>query len=282
MQRFFIPCVLILSFMISKGNAETLFNKDMYLNLSYATGQFIAIDEDYAQVELFVPIVHENCWLSLGDFSAYRFESGKWASSMGLALRKEMDNYTLVGVNVYYDYRRGRNSDANFHRFGFGIEWLNDCFDIRLNSYLPFNKKNSLYQSCKFSQLGDGFIARVRKSEFAYSGFDAEIGKYLLNYCDFNLYGALGPYYFQRKDRRHFWGCQGRVELDWQRWISLQVNMSYDHIYSFRIQGILEFSIPLNLFFTSSCHCECPSLIQPIHRNGILLIDDCCDWKWNW
>ena len=186
-------------------------------------------------------------------------------------------------MNVYYDYRRG-DDKHNFHQLGLGAEWLNGCWDLRINSYLPWNKsQTSAY--CVFDDLGDGFFAKRHKFEYAYSGFDAEIGMPLWNCCDFSLYGAAGPYYYGRSHVHHFFGGTARLELDWRSILSLQVRVSYDKVYSTCVQGTIQVSLPLDFFNCDSCcdSCGCQCLFcEPVQRNGIILIDDCCNWTWNW
>lgn len=250
----------------------------------YDTGNYISIDKDYAEVDVFVPLFLSNCYTLFFDVHGYRFNNGKWAASTGVGIRKNLTEFSALGMNTYYDYRRGK-SKRNFHQIGLGFEWLNNCFDFRTNGYLPISKKTQTWNFCVFDQLGDDFFATRRKIEYAYSGFDAEIGKQLFSYFDFNLYSAVGPYYYLRSHQNHFWGGYGRVELDWKSILSVQIKISYDRIYRTNIQGTFQISIPLELFcsgrFSKNCGCHrLPS--QQTMRNGIILTDHCCKWKWNW
>jgi hypothetical protein len=261
--------------------------ENVQFEVGYATGKFISIDKDYAEIGAFAPVIIDDRWAPFVDARGYRFHDGKWAASAGLGLRRNLSECcecSALGVNLYYDYRRGL-ARTNFHRVGFGLEWLNSCWDARVNGYFPVWRRTQTASTCVFDQIGGGFFATRRKLDFAYTGFDAEVGAPLFNYCDINLYGAAGPYYFYRTHHHHFWGGYGRLELDWKTYLSLEGRVSYDHVHHTQAQGLVRLSVPLDFFYSSCGRCECECdwlLIQPVRRIGILLTDHCCDWKWNW
>lgn len=250
------------------------------IKASYTTGKYINIKDDYLNIGTFSPIFSSDDRILFLDAQGYRFNNGKWAASIGLANRIRLSESSSVGFNLYYDYRRGISTN-NFHQAGFGVEWLNDCCDMRINCYLPVSKKTRKTSLCSFDQLGDGFFATRRKIEFAYTGFDAEAGCLLGSYCEFTLYGSLGPYYYQRTHQNHFWGGHCRFEITWKSLLSLQARVSYDRVNSTNVQGLIQISLPLEFFNPSSCT-SCCLTNQPVQRNGIILTDHCCNWTWNW
>lgn len=254
------------------------------IEFGYNSGKFISIDKDYSEATLFVPLSLSNCYTSYFDARGYRFNDGKWAASTGVGIRKNLNEFSALGINTYYDYRRGE-SKHNFHQIGLGFEWLNNCWDIRINGYLPISHKTQTWNFCIFDQLGDDFFATRRRIEYVYSGFDAEIGMPLFSYCDFNLYGAVGPYYYLHSHQNHLWGGSGRLELDWKSIFSFQIRMSYDRVYSTNIQGTIAVSFPLEFVCSGLCRGNygCHRLVsQQVRRNGIILTDNCCHWTWNW
>lgn len=260
---------------------DTIF-QETQIELGYYTGDYISIDEDYCEASVFAPFSLSNCYTPFLDVRGYRFNHGKWAASAGVGIRKNLSEDSALGVNTYYDYRRGE-SDHNFHQIGLGFEWLNNCWDMRINGYLPVAKKRQQSSFCVFNHIGDDFFATRRKSEFVYSGFDAEVGMQFLNYCDFNVYGAAGPYYYVRSDQNHFWGGYGRLELDWKSILSAQVRVSHDKVFSTNVQGIFQITFPLDFFCSGWENWGCNHLVnQQVWRNGIILTDHCCNWTWNW
>lgn len=249
------------------------------VEFSYNFGNYISIDENYFEIGLFAPLALSDSYTTFLDLNGYRFDDGKWASSTGLGIRKDLSERGALGINLYYEYRRGESKN-DFHQIGFGGEWLNQCWDIRINGYLPVWRKTQTSQFCAFNHLRDGFFATRRRIEYAYSGFDAEIGGPLLDYCDFNLYGAIGPYYYAHSHQHHFWGGHGRLELDWKSILSLKIRISSDKVYSTNAQGIIQVSFPIDFCWENwKSHCL---INQKARRNGVILTDHCCDWTWNW
>lgn len=270
---------LIVQFCLDASLIDNNIFQKTEIELGYYTGRFISIDEDYLEIGLFAPFYLSNCYTTFLDVHGYRFNDGKWASSAGLVIRQNLSEFSALGFNTYYDYRRGI-SRHNFHQIGLGFEWLKNCWDFRINGYLPVSQKTQTSNFCVFDQLGDGFFATSRRVEYAYNGFDAEIGMPLLSCCNFNLYGAAGPYYYMRSHQNHFWGGHGRLELDWKSIFYLQIRMSYDKVHSTNFQGVIQVSFPLDFCWKN---CGCHGLMSKrVQRNGIILTDHCCDWTWNW
>jgi hypothetical protein len=230
---------------------------DSIAEIGYTSGKFISIEEDYAEVGLWVP-----CQDYFIDAKGFRFENDKWAGSLGLGCRKNE-----FGVNAYYDYRN------RFHQLGAGLEWFGCSWHFRLNGYLPIGPKVRTLDKCLFDQWGDGFLAARRKVEFAYSGFDGEAEIPLMNYYDFSLFAAAGPYYFQKTHFKHMWGGFGRLELNWKERLIFQLRISCDTIHKTHVQGTVQVNLPLD---------SCFHRYLPVRRNSIILTDKCCNWFWNW
>lgn len=253
---------------------------DLRLGVSYQTGRFIRIDRDYLDFNVFLPVEIKDLDVFI-DLDGYRFNDGKWGASTGIGIRKELSDGCVLGLNTYYDYLRGRGR-FSFHQVGVGFEMLSDCFDVRINGYLPVSEKVHSHQCLSFHYSGTDFHASRCKLEYAYGGLDAEIGKPLLTYYDFDLYGAVGPYYFYRRNFKHFCGGYARLEVDWKSILSVGVQASYDKFNAIRLQGIFAVSIPLD-FCKIGAICEDSSLfLQNVRRNGVILTDHCWDWEWNW
>jgi hypothetical protein len=255
--------------------------------LSYAAGRYISIRENYTSVELFAPLISsQSCFQPFVDLTMYRFDRGRWASSIGGGIRTEITSDMMVGINAYYDSLQGHSKDW-FNQIGVGAEWLTSCGDVRINGYFPIGRKTLVNGICIFDQLGDGFFATKRNNEFALTGFDAEVGRWLFNECDWNLYAAAGPYCFGRHGAGHFVGGTVRALFNWKSILWLQGRFTSDRIYSNQVQGIISVIIPLSWFYSSQCcegsGCCCDDVcIQPIYRSGLIQTNRCCDWTWNW
>lgn len=246
------------------------------LEVGYYTGDYISIDEDYTEFAVFAPLKY--CFNDLRPFidaRNYVFNNGKWGSSLGWGVRDRLCCCdAAVGINSYFDYRRG-NTKHSYNQWGVGLEYLSCDVDLRLNTYWVF--ENNRHHSNRTRVVTEGStVVTERLIEFAYSGFDAEVGKKLFSIWDIDLYAGLGPYYFTRSHLEQFWGGFGRFEANYKDFLSLQVRVSHDDHNSTRVQGLIELSLPL--YYLCPCGvventCVDWLLDQPVRRNGVILTD---------
>lgn len=256
---------------------------DVRFEIGYAFGKFIGIEQDYLELGLFAPYKFDCDGAVFADVRGYRLNNSHWASSVGLGLRKEFDCH-VWGANVYYDYREGEYR-KNFNRVGVGLEALGSCFDVRVNGYIPVGTQTSFSKvHVQDNYIGD-YFATCQKREFCVgAGFDAELGAPLLCCCGFRVYGAAGPYYFRKDHEQSYWGGQARLELDWKQYLTLEVRTSYDHQNHSHTQGRVLVSVPFDILSSWCCDCcDCFDILtQPVRRNGIIFVDHCCNYTWNW
>lgn len=225
-----------------------------------------------------------NRWVVFADGRAYQFDKhSRWGSSAGVGIRGSGWCDRIWGVNVYHDHLKGRHH-GSFNRVGVGLEWLGTCWDVRVNGYFPADSQRHFSHRRAF-RWSEGWRETCHREEFSIGqGFDAELGLPIGCWCDFALYGAIGPYYYNGKERKDFWGGYGRLEVNWRDYISLQVRTSYDRLYHSRTQFRALLSIPLEALCNWRCFGNyCRNLcIQPVRRNGVIFTDHCPICKWNW
>ncbi|MGK5595324.1 MAG: inverse autotransporter beta domain-containing protein [Parachlamydiaceae bacterium] len=240
------------------------------LELGYTTGKFIGAERSYAEAGVFIPAMIAEKYLAFGDVRAYRLDNCKWAASGGVGLRTSVEDKGAIGANLFYDYLESRY-EYGFNRIGIGAEWLGTCFDVRLNGYLPFGQRTRSLLSVYSNFIGNYLITITDKESCAKEGFDAEFGMNLGHWQNCKLYGAVGPYFYQMRHRKNFWGGQVRLEFTWKSCLSIQIRTSYDSKYHTHTQGRLMLNIPLDTF------CGCNTLndfysrliTQPVKRNGL-------------
>jgi hypothetical protein len=248
------------------------------LEAGYTSGRFISIKDDYAEIGLFAPVGIDHTWEPFVDATGYCFKDGKWAASAGLGLRGAATSYKAWGINAFYDYLRGENK-KDFHRAGFGAEWLTECYDLRINAYIPFCCRTQHVDTRVYTE--SNFFVVVNRFQYAYTGFDAEIGRRLFVNSALSLYLAGGPYYYTKKHFDNFWGGFVWAEVNWRSLVSLQARASYDHAYSINAQAAILITLPLDLLSCFACECSTP-MSQRVRRTGIVLTGkDCCCWN-NW
>lgn len=260
------------------------------LEAGYAFGQFIGLEQNYEELALFVASPICNPWPFFVDVRGYHLSGdGEWAASVGTGLRvRDFCNERLWGANLYYDYREG--CFGPFHRIGVGLESLGECWDLRINGYIPIcsNKRNGRVYI--FDDPVVDAHSTCHRQEFQFYGVDLELGAPLFCACDWPvfLYGAIGPYYYYSKDPSDVYGGYGRLELDMWEYLSLEVRVSSDNEFGTHAQGKIMITIPLDLLYSywngSNCcadYCE-PLYVQPVRRNNVIFTEKCCDWTWNW
>jgi hypothetical protein len=252
------------------------------LDIGYSTGQFIGIDQGYAEAALLAPIYLKNSSLSLVDFRLYRFDNSKWGLSSGFSFRNKIKNDHIVGANLYYDSLQGKFNKI-FNRLGLGLEWLGECLDFRFNAYIPLGLQEYSSKKYIYKDYIGGYSAICRENQFSISkGFDAEIGSRFWCCANFTAYVAIGPYFYSCKQESSYFGGHARIEVHYNSIISFQIRSSYDPLNQSRIQGQIQISFPFDIF-SKKLNNFCENLIlQPIRRNGVIFTKGCCDYKWNW
>ena len=259
----------------------------------YAFGHYIGLDKNYGELGLFIAPHSYAPWVPFADLNGYWLSDNKWAASCGLGMRwlnpcSCRGLSRAWGANLYYDYRHGCRNKG-FNRIGIGLESLGPCFDFRINGYIPVEDKQRCF-FCFYDQYIGNYFWKQEENQFSFRGIDAEIGWRMWNRCDFSLYGAAGPYYYQSKAVKGFAGGFARLSLTWQDYLSFIVRVSYDREFRTKVQGEVLVNLPLYDVFskTQECSCECSCsnfcswLVQPVQRNNVIFTKRCRHNEWNW
>lgn len=256
------------------------------LEFGYHAGRFIGVDDDYAEVGLFVPLLLTNKCILFIDDRGYRFEHSQWGYSLGIGARRFLCDGHIIGANLYFDYFRTQLGNS-FNRIGIGLEYLGPCWDFRLNAYLPLEYEIKRFNFRTITN-GNGAFLTIFDSEAPRSrGFDAEIGVPLFSYCNNRLYAATGTYFYDRIGVSDFWGGYARLELDIGYFITLHARTSYDRIYHSRTEVAAVLTIPFDIlcnFCNWGCcrnHCL-DRLTQPVRRFGQMFTNECIDFVNNY
>ncbi len=271
-------------------------DNELFLKAGGACGRYIGLKENYLETGIwYAPDIQDN-WVPLVDTSFYLLENDTWAASAGIGFRwTPCDCTGAFGANLYYDCRRFKFRDyCNceplgkehhfLNRIGIGVEWLSDCFDARVNGYIPIGNSRFSGRKTSFNQIGNGYFASYRKYEFNLYGVDGEIGYRAPIYCGLDLYAAIGGYYYGHREIKDIIGPQARLALLYSEYIELEGIYTYDRVNGNCLQGKVLFSIPLDsLWDCFECSSDCFNFLkQPIKRNGIIFTERRCCWNYNW
>lgn len=273
----------------------------------YNVGNGIGFHESYATASTFLP-TQINCDEHLYAFLDARyhiFNDGRSAANVGFGGRMLCDSFNMVvGTNLYYDYRKTRH--YNYHQIGIGTEVLGPCLDFRINGYLPIKTKSHAYD-IHVSKICDntfkgftnngiligGEISRIsNKREYAFGGVDAELGAYLYQNPCFDIYAALGSYYYRSK-HKNVLGGSFRLCADVTKYTTLQVLALSDNVFHNNVGASVAINIPLWGWFDklqtrattalpADCQVACcerwldTRLVQAVHRNEIIVTKSRC------
>ncbi len=253
------------------------------VSIAAVGGEMYGCEKRWASAGYFcAPTVCSDCIVPFIDLQGHYLDRSHWAANAGVGVRwSNCCDCRVYGFNVYYDYKQGCRGD--FNDVGVGLEFLGLNFDIRVNGYMPFGKTLYTHTRTFNSYLG-GFVATCKRKEFAMPGLDFEIGRYIGPSCTYMLYGAIGGYYYNKEHYLHFLGVVGRLKIQYNEYLSLEVKASYDDVCKGKLQGILQLTIPFEMFGCVCSTLDCCSrglFLQPVHRKDVLVTNTCQHWITN-
>lgn len=216
------------------------------------------------------------------DVRGHVFNDGKFAANAGFGFRHLIET-GIFGANFYYDYRKTKH--RNYNQFGTGLEYLRERFEARLNGYFPFGKMGSRFFDLSFDSFQGHNMFVKRKQEVAMTGVDGEIGYHMNKQSSpWDIYGAVGPYYFVR-DHKHAFGGEARLLGRYNNWFFWEATYSYDNLFKNIVQGEVGFNwnfgpkseVTLSEKAQNNCLDCCDYLIlkqrlvQPVIRDEIIV-----------
>lgn len=260
---------------------------DTVLRLSYRGKRGLGYHKGYATFGLFYIPSFACCDAQpIFDVRLHRIDDGRFASNVGVGYRKRFGE-DIGGINVFYDYRDSQ-VDA-YHQIGIGAEWFNPCFDIRVNGYFPIGP-TTRHSSQNFVFIG-GPVAERHIREHAIYLAELEAGKNYTFFSCWNIYAAVGPYYFKSRHHENAYGAKWRARtLLWDA-LTLEVAGTYDHIFKNRVQFYVGVDLPvkklmcnfLDIFCKKICECVCEDKMRtPIYRNEMIVLRRSCFWRTNY
>ena len=119
-----------------------------------------------------------------GEVKTLAFSQARYASAtnaegsttnLGLGIRHRPDDFTMIGLNSFWDYRMTSYSDAH-SRLGLGGEYLWKDFELRNNWYMAITDEKDV------TVKGTSYKERV------VDGWDVELGYRLPNYPQLALF----------------------------------------------------------------------------------------------
>ncbi|MCP5506038.1 MAG: right-handed parallel beta-helix repeat-containing protein [Chlamydiales bacterium] len=228
------------------------------------------------------------------DLRAHIMNDGKWASNTGFGFRHAPMESFAWGVNAFFDYRQVKHLPSK--QAGVGVEFLSNILDFRINGYFPFGDKTYL-SSAKFDRFEGFNVYAKEKVKVSQTSMYAEVGGFIPGpFKVVDLYAAVGPYYLFTRSYTRFQGFQektpaawgGKLRLAAKAWdgIDFGMDVTYDHIFKWNVQGYITLSYPFGpantrkegkrwkrMYKTEKCERVADfrrMMTQPVERNEII------------
>lgn len=228
------------------------------------------------------------------DLRAHIMNDGKWASNAGFGFRHAPMESFAWGVNAFFDYRQVKHLPSR--QAGVGIEFLSNILDFRMNGYFPFGDKTYLSRA-KFDRFEGFNVFAKEKVKVSQTSMYAEVGGFIPGpFKVVDLYAAVGPYYLFTRSYTRFQGFQektpaawgGKLRLAAKAWdgIDFGMDVTYDHIFKWNVQGYVTLSYPFGpantrkegkrwkrMYKTEKCERVADfrqMMTQPVQRNEII------------
>lgn len=218
--------------------------RSIRMTLRYTSPRGIGYNPGYTTIEGFFapPYWMGGSWIPFLDVRNHIFDNGKFAANVGAGLRY-LSLGRIWGGNAYYDYRNAGRFHCN--QIAIGFETLGEDWDVRVNGYFPVGKSKSDYFHVNFAYFKEHSLFIRASRDFAMTGFNAEAEYHWDYFEQAPCYIAGGPYYLTGNGEAA-WGGQLRYGVDLcRRFLRVEGNLSYDHLFKWIGQGAFSVNIPL-------------------------------------
>lgn len=219
-----------------------IYSTDGQIILRHRESKGIGYHKGYSSLAYFL-IYPQPQFDFLLDLRAHCFNDGRYATNAGLGLRFVTSPFSLIGGNIFYDFRQHHLLEG--HQIGGGLEYLSHDLDLRINGYFPIGKKRQIY-SQDFLSFSDNLVLTQLTMKSFVPCVEGELGG---NFIYSNIYIAGGAYYLFSQNNgdtkfKNILGGKARACIDLGPHFTLGVDVSYDSVFKTRLQGVLTLRIP--------------------------------------
>ena len=210
---------------------------------SHTENKGIGYNQGYTSLDMFFNWVPIYNLYPFFDLRGHVSNDGNPSANFGAGVRYLPEKLNAVfGLNLFYDFRQARH--ASFQQLGCGIEILGTQWKFNANGYLPIIQ-SSYITNKHFSQFsGHKALLHINR-EIAMKGGDANLGRSLIHRGFYSLDAYLGGYYFKGHRNLDAPGGYCRLTSSLSRFVSLEVQGSYDPLFKTIIQGTVGLNFPV-------------------------------------
>lgn len=240
----------------------------------------IGYSEGYSSLDLFAAFSAIGNIRPFFDIRAHVFNDGKPAANVGFGVRYLPENlHAIVGANAFFDFRQADH--ATFEQLGAGIEVLGTLWNFHANGYIPIIHTDEVYRVHFDRFHGHSALFHVDR-ELALKGVDVSLGRMLIQKRTIDLEATLGGYHFLGKYHSNATGGLLRLTSNISRYLTLELQGSYDTLFKGIFQGAAAFNIPFGKRVkakSSSLSCRqeyalASHFVEPVSRFEMIVSHD--------
>lgn len=251
----------------------------------YSWGKSLGICDSYGSVGAMISACTRSpCKALVGDLRFHIDDERRCGASGGIGLRIG-DECCYDGYFVYFDYFEG--CVGPFHQLGFSYERIQECYEFRLNTYIPLNTKGKQKLMAVFDDYDNTgvsvpYIAKAFTKERPYTGLDAEVGCRCCEGC-FSGYAGFGLHYFARDCCEELFGMKGVLRFWCGDYLSFEGQITWDKCNKTLGRGQITLTLPFEVICSAcgfSTYCSRP--IRRVYRDGPIHLDRFCHYHTNY
>lgn len=210
---------------------------------SHTENKGIGYNQGYTSLDMFFNWAPIYNMYPFFDLRGHVSNDGHPSANIGAGIRYLPNNLNVVlGLNVFYDFRKARH--VSFQQIGCGIEILGTQWKFNANGYLPIIQ-SSFIRNREFDQFsGHQALLHINR-EIAMKGADANIGRSLIHRGFYTLDAYVGGYHFEGDRHLSATGGYGRLRSNLSRFVTLELQGSYDTLFKRIVQGTVGLNFPV-------------------------------------
>jgi hypothetical protein len=216
----------------------------MHIGVRHNEARGVGYFDGYTTLEAFgIYDEYSKYFMPFLDLRGHVFNSGKLAGNVGIGERTVIPciEHTF-GSYLYYDVRSA-NHNLTVNQLSPGLELVGKRMEYRINGYFPVGSTKSHKYGYKFNDFSGHRIILKSHQQRAMTGGDAEVGVHITQSTHYDLYSAVGTYYFHASHASS-WGGRTRLLGRYKEYVALEVAYSWDHLFRSIVQGSVALTYP--------------------------------------
>ena len=251
------------------------------IDLGHIEGKGVGYDTGYTKLSVILgPEYRVGHHSTLLDLRGVVFDDGKFAANAGFIGRFLSKSFCeIFGWNIFYDFRQGKR--RNFNQVSGGFEVLNKRWELHANASVPVGKRKRT-KTCVYDNYVGPYREVCKSTQAAAYVFDGNLGYYLVNGKNFQLYAAAGSYYLTGPLHTSAVGGKAWLRTQFGDILSVELSASHDRVFHtiYQVNAVLTLPLyklsPVLKKKRGPCGMSTRQVYQPIDRDMVLYKKCCC------